>query len=60
MEYFVFENDDVWTSTDDNLIDLAKREIAELGLVKPEEIEDGAVVRMPKAYPCTTADGRSR
>jgi len=51
MEYFVFENDDVWTSTDDNLIDLAKREIAELGLVRPEEIEDGAVVRMPKAYP---------
>jgi protoporphyrinogen oxidase len=51
MEYFVFENDDVWASPDDKLIDLAKREIAELGLVKPEEIEDGTVVRMPKAYP---------
>jgi protoporphyrinogen oxidase len=51
MEYFVFENDDVWASPDEKLIDLAKREIAELGLVKPEEIEGGAVVRMPKAYP---------
>ncbi len=30
---------------------MAKREIAELGLAKSGEIEDGAVVRMPKAYP---------
>jgi protoporphyrinogen oxidase len=51
MEYFVFENDDLWSSPDANLIELAKREIGDLGLVKPEEIEDGAVVRMPKAYP---------
>ena len=51
MEYFVFENDDLWSSPDEKLIELAKQEIAELGLAKPEEIEDGAVVRMPKAYP---------
>jgi protoporphyrinogen oxidase len=51
MEYFVFENDDLWSSPDQKLIELAKREIAELGLAKPEEIEDGAVVRMQKAYP---------
>jgi protoporphyrinogen oxidase len=51
MEYFVFENDDLWSSPDEKLIELAKREIAELGLAKAEEIEDGAVVRMPKAYP---------
>ena len=51
MEYFVFENDDLWRSPDDQLIELAKRELAELGLAKPDEIEDGAVVRMPKAYP---------
>jgi protoporphyrinogen oxidase len=51
MEYFVFENDDLWSSPDEKLIELAKREIARLGLVRPEEIEDGTVVRMPKAYP---------
>ena len=51
MEYFVFENDDLWASPDDKLIELAKREIGMLGLVNPEEIEDGSVVRMPKAYP---------
>ena len=37
--------------TDEKLLALAKKEITELGLVRPEEIEDGAVVRMPKAYP---------
>lgn len=51
MEYFVFENDDLWSSSDEKLIEMAKREIAALGLARPEEIEDGAVVRMPKAYP---------
>jgi protoporphyrinogen oxidase len=51
MEYFVFENDDLWASSNENLIELAKRELAQLGLAEPEEIEDGTVVRMPKAYP---------
>ena len=51
MEYFVFENDALWSSPDDKLIELARQEIAQLGLVRPEEIEDGAVVRMPKACP---------
>ncbi len=51
MEYFVFENDELWSSPDDQLIEMAKRELNKLGLAKPEEIEDGTVVRMPKAYP---------
>jgi len=51
MEYFVFENDELWSSPDEKLIELAKREIAQLGLARAEEIEDGTVVRMPKAYP---------
>jgi protoporphyrinogen oxidase len=51
MEYFVFENDELWSRSDSDLIQMARREIAQLGLVRPEEIEDGTVVRMPKAYP---------
>jgi hypothetical protein len=51
MEYFVFQGDELWSSADDELIDLAGKEIARLGLVRPEDIEDGTVVRMPKAYP---------
>ncbi|MBZ5645589.1 MAG: NAD(P)/FAD-dependent oxidoreductase [Acidobacteriia bacterium] len=51
MEYFVFENDELWSSPDDKLIELARCELAQLGLARPEEITDGTVVRMPKAYP---------
>jgi protoporphyrinogen oxidase len=51
MEYFVFENDELWSSSDQRLLEMARREIVQLGLVQMLEIEDGTVVRMPKAYP---------
>lgn len=51
LEYFCFEGDDLWTMADDDLFELASRELTALGLVEAKDIEDGAVVRMPKAYP---------
>ncbi len=51
LEYFVFEGDEMWNSADEDLIELAKRELAELGLAQLTEVEAGYVVRMPKAYP---------
>jgi protoporphyrinogen oxidase len=51
LEYFCFEGDGLWTSSDDDLVALAKREISRIGLMKPEEVEDACVVRQPKAYP---------
>lgn len=51
LEYFVFHGDDVWSANDDDLIDLAKAELNEIGLVKPEDVERGYVVRIPHAYP---------
>ncbi|MCC5950460.1 MAG: NAD(P)/FAD-dependent oxidoreductase [Acidimicrobiia bacterium] len=51
LEYFVFEGDDVWTMADADLVAMATRELAALGLVRPERVESGYVVRMPKAYP---------
>jgi len=51
LEYFVFEGDDLWTMADADLVELGKRELAALGLVRPERVEAGYVVRMPKAYP---------
>src|SRR5205823_2112455 len=56
MEYFVFENDELWSSSDDKLVEMAKQEIVQLGLVRAEEIEDGTVVRMQKAYPMYDED----
>ncbi|MEZ5322289.1 MAG: FAD-dependent oxidoreductase [Microthrixaceae bacterium] len=51
LEYFVFEGDELWTMDDDDLVELGKRELAQLGLVDPSRIEGGYVVRMRKAYP---------
>jgi protoporphyrinogen oxidase len=51
LEYFVFEGDGMWTMADEDLIDLARRELGVLGLTDPATVETGYVVRMPKAYP---------
>jgi protoporphyrinogen oxidase len=51
LEYFVFEGDEVWNSSDEDLVELAKRELVKIGLSKVSEIEAGYVVRVPKAYP---------
>ena len=51
LEYFVFEGDRLWEMADDGLIALATRELAALGLVEPGDVEQGYVVRVPKAYP---------
>ena len=51
LEYFVFEGDGLWTMDDDDLIALGTRELAQLGLVDPAQVDAGYVVRMPKAYP---------
>jgi protoporphyrinogen oxidase len=51
LEYFCFEGDGLWIASDEDLIDLAKREIAQLGLAASSEVLDGCVVRQAKAYP---------
>jgi protoporphyrinogen oxidase len=51
MEYFVFVGDELWTMPDEELVELAKRELSTIGLVEADKVEAGYVVRMPKAYP---------
>jgi protoporphyrinogen oxidase len=51
LEYFCFEGDGLWSSSDADLIKLASRELESLGLVKAGDVIDGHVVRQPKAYP---------
>jgi protoporphyrinogen oxidase len=51
MEYFCNEDDALWTMSDDELIALARREVDHLGLAKAADVEDGVVIRQPKAYP---------
>jgi protoporphyrinogen oxidase len=47
----VQEGDEMWTKSDADLVEQAKRELQHLGLVDAAKVEDGYVVRMPKAYP---------
>jgi protoporphyrinogen oxidase len=58
LEYFCFEGDGLWTSSDADLVALARTEIAKIGLAKAEDIVDGCVVRQPKAYPIYDDDYR--
>jgi UDP-galactopyranose mutase len=51
MEYFVFEGDETWNKSDDDLIEQAKQELQRLRLVDAGQVEAGYVVRVPKAYP---------
>ena len=51
LEYFCFEGDGLWSSSDDDLVELAKKEMAILGLCNPDDVVGGAVVRQEKAYP---------
>jgi len=58
LEYFCFEGDGLWSAPDADLIALAKREIAHIGLFSAADVVDGCVVRQAKAYPVYDDDYR--
>jgi len=60
LEYFVQENDDLWSMADEDLIALGARETASLGLIQAADVIDGVVIRMPKAYPVYDRDYQKR
>jgi len=51
LEYFCFEGDGLWASSDEDLVELARNELAALKLCAAEHVLWGVVVRQPKAYP---------
>lgn len=51
LEYFVNEGGDLWVMDDKELIDLGIKEMTVIGMIRPEDVLDGCVLRMPKAYP---------
>ncbi|QNE31987.1 NAD(P)/FAD-dependent oxidoreductase [Sphingomonas sp. NBWT7] len=56
LEYFCFEGDGLWSSSDAELVALATREMAQLGLCGAEQVIGGTVVRQEKAYPVYDED----
>jgi protoporphyrinogen oxidase len=51
IEYWCNDEDAMWTSNDDNLVEMAMAEIVKTQLVKPGIIEKGHVHRIHKSYP---------
>ena len=51
MEYFCQEGDGLWTMSDEELRDLAGKELETLGLAGEKDVIDAAIIRQPKAYP---------
>jgi protoporphyrinogen oxidase len=51
LEYFCFEDDALWRKSDEEMIDLAKDELARIGILDLNQVVDGTVIRMPKTYP---------
>ena len=49
------EGDDLWNLSDDELVALGTREMAQIGMLRPESVRDGVVVRQQKAYPIYNA-----
>ncbi len=56
MEYFCTEGDDLWSTPDERLLELAACELAALGLAERRDVADGLVVREPAAYPVYDRD----
>jgi protoporphyrinogen oxidase len=51
VEYFCFEDDDIWGMDDESAVELAISELAKLELVDPSRVTNGVKVRVPRAYP---------
>ena len=51
VEYFCFEGDDIWEMSSEDAVEMAKNEMAKIGLIDPDKVIDGVKVRVPKAYP---------
>jgi protoporphyrinogen oxidase len=60
LEYFCFAGDDLWSMDDDALVELAARELEQLGLAPRSQVERGFAIRVPKAYPIYDADYADR
>jgi protoporphyrinogen oxidase len=51
MEYWCYDTDKLWNSTNEELIALAKEELKKTGLVGNSEISEGFVYKIPRCYP---------
>jgi protoporphyrinogen oxidase len=51
VEYFCYENDDLWRKPDDEMARFAIAELAQIDILEAQDVSDWTVVRVPKTYP---------
>jgi len=51
LEYWCTENDEVWETDDNNLVEMGISDLDKLELAKKDDFVDGFVVMVPKTYP---------
>jgi protoporphyrinogen oxidase len=51
LEYFCNDTDPLWKLSDEEMAKFAVAEIARIGILKAEDVEDSHVVHVPKTYP---------
>jgi protoporphyrinogen oxidase len=51
LEYFCNDTDPLWKLPDEEMARFAIAEIAKIGILKAEDVEDSHVVHVPKTYP---------
>lgn len=56
LDYFCFEGDGLWSASDADLVALAWREAAVMGLMDPTAVSDALVVRQRKVLPIEDED----
>lgn len=51
LEYFCNEGDALWSRSDEELIELGKRELERIDILEAADVVDATVLRVPKTYP---------
>jgi protoporphyrinogen oxidase len=51
LEYMCNEGDDLWKSSDEDIIRLGIDELVEIDIIEKDDVLDGVVIRMLKTYP---------
>jgi protoporphyrinogen oxidase len=59
LEYFLWETDEEWSWSDEQLIEFGIMECAKIGIIDPVDVINGTIVRVKKAYPVYDHDYHS-
>jgi len=51
LEYFCYDSDPLWNKPDAEIASFAVGEVAKIGILRPDEVRDTCVFRVPKTYP---------